>query len=52
MLNSDGSFIYSHDDSENFVDQFSYRLSDGECVGAVYTVTITIDPVDDKPPID
>jgi gliding motility-associated-like protein len=51
VLNSDGSFIYSHDDSENFVDQFSYRLSDGECAGAVYTVTITIDPVDDKPPI-
>ena len=51
VLNSDGSFIYSHDDSENFVDQFSYRLSDGECLGAVYTVTITIDPVDDKPPI-
>ena len=51
VLNSDGSFIYSHDDSENFEDQFSYRLSDGECMGAVYTVTITVDPVDDKPPI-
>jgi len=51
VLNSDGSFIYTHDDSENFVDQFSYRLSDGECTGSVYTVTITVDPVDDKPPI-
>ena len=51
VLNSDGSFIYSHDDSENFEDQFSYRLSDGECMGAVYTVTIIVDPVDDKPPI-
>ena len=37
-LNQDGSFIYTHDDSENFEDQFSYRLSDGECNGAVYTV--------------
>ena len=50
-LNDDGSFIYSHDDSENFVDQFSYRLSDGECNGAVYTVTINIDSVDDVPPV-
>ena len=36
-LGSDGSFIYTHDDSENFEDQFSYRLSDGECNGSVYT---------------
>ena len=51
VLNSDGSIIYTHDDSEIFEDQCSYRLSDGECTGSVYTVTITVDPVDDKPPI-
>ncbi len=50
-LNPDGSFIYSHDDSENFTDMFSYRLSDGECTGGVYVVNINIEPVDDKPPI-
>ena len=50
-LDSDGSFEYTHDDSENFVDQFSYRLSDGECNGAVYIVDIIVTPVDDKPPI-
>ena len=50
-LNSDGSFVYTHDDSENFTDQFSYRLSDGECSGAVYTVTLSVDSVDDKPPL-
>ena len=50
-LNSDGSFIYTHDDSENFSDQFSYRLSDGECSGAVYTVILSVDSVDDKPPV-
>ena len=50
-LNSDGLFIYTHDDSENFEDLFSYRLSDGECTGAVYTVTLAVDSVDDKPPV-
>ena len=50
-LNSDGSFTYTHDDSENFEDQFSYRLSDGECSGAVYTVILAVDSVDDKPPL-
>ena len=50
-LNQDGSFIYTHDDSENFEDQFSYRLSDGECNGAVYTVILGIDSVSDVPPI-
>ena len=50
-LGSDGSFIYTHDDSENFEDQFSYRLSDGECNGSVYTVILPLHPVADKPPV-
>lgn len=50
VLNDDGSFIYTHDDSENFEDQFSYRLSDGECIGNVYTVILGIDSVSDSPP--
>ena len=32
VLNSDGSFDYSHDDSENFIDEFTYLLNDGESV--------------------
>lgn len=50
-LETDGSFIYTHDDSENFQDEFSYRLSDGECTGSVYIVIINIDSVADKRPI-
>ena len=50
-LNPDGSFTYTHNDAEEFVDQFSYRLSDGECTGAVYTVIINVDSVSDKPPV-
>ena len=52
MLNSDGSFDYTHDDSENFIDEFTYLLNDGECsVWDTVTVTIRIDPVPDTPPV-
>ena len=50
VLNSDGSFDYSHDDSENFEDKFKYLLNDGECdTWDTVTVTIRIDPVPDTP---
>ena len=52
VLNSDGSFDYTHDDSENFEDQFTYLLNDGECsTWDTVTVTIRIDPVPDTPPV-
>ena len=52
VLNSDGSFDYTHDDSENFIDEFKYLLNDGECsVWDTVTVTIRIDPVPDTPPV-
>ena len=52
VLNSDGSFDYTHDDSENFIDEFTYLLNDGECnVWDTVTVTIRIDPVPDTPPV-
>ena len=52
VLNSDGSFDYSHDDSENFEDKFKYLLNDGECdTWDTVTVTIRIDPVPDTPPV-
>ena len=49
VLNSDGSFDYTHDDSENFEDKFTYLLNDGECsTWDTVTVTIRIDPVPDS----
>ena len=52
VLNSDGSFDYTHDDSENFIDEYTYLLNDGECsVWDTVTVTIRIDPVPDTPPV-
>ena len=52
VLNSDGSFDYTHDDSENFEDKFTYLLNDGECsTWDTVTVTIRIDPVPDTPPV-
>ena len=51
-LKSDGSFTYEHDDSENFIDEFKYLLSDGECpFPDTVTVTIRIEPVPDTPPV-
>ena len=50
VLNSDGSFDYSHDDSENFIDEFTYLLNDGECpTSDTVTVSIRITPVPDTP---
>ena len=52
VLNSDGSFEYTHDDSENFIDEYTYLLHDGECpTWDTVTVTIRIDPVPDTPPV-
>ena len=51
VLNPDGSFDYTHDHTENFLDEFSYTLSDGECEDAIYVATITIDSIPDVPPV-
>ena len=52
ILYADGSFDYSHDDSENFIDEFTYLLSDGECpVSDTVSVSIRITPVPDTPPV-
>ncbi|MEJ8566784.1 Ig-like domain-containing protein [Elongatibacter sediminis] len=48
LLNADGSFSYTHDDSDNFADSFQYEVCDSgtpsEC--DVGTVMITVDPGD------
>lgn len=52
ILNADGTFTYSHDGSENFTDQFSYRVLDSDGgVTSTATVTITIAPVNDNLPV-
>ncbi|HNM64751.1 MAG TPA: cadherin-like domain-containing protein, partial [Accumulibacter sp.] len=50
-LNADGSFGYTHDGSENFVDSFTYRLSDRDGQASETTVSIDITPVNDHSPI-
>ena len=51
-LNGDGSFTYNPDDDYNGADSFIYRADDGEDVGNLATVTITINPVNDAPVAD
>ncbi|MCB1800626.1 MAG: tandem-95 repeat protein [Gammaproteobacteria bacterium] len=51
-LNSDGTFSYTHDGSENFSDSFVYELLDADGgVSDTATVTITIAPVNDNDPV-
>ena len=49
-LNSDGTFSYTHDGTENFSDSFTYELLDADGgISGSGTVTITITPVNDAP---
>jgi VCBS repeat-containing protein len=50
-LNSDGTFSYTHDGSENFTDSFIYRVSDNDGQTSDATVSITITPVSDATPV-
>ncbi|GAA4369483.1 Ig-like domain-containing protein [Nocardioides caricicola] len=49
VLNSDGTFSYTHDGSDTGFDSFSYRADDGTSSSNVATVTITVIPVNDAP---
>ena len=51
-FNPDGSFIYTHDGSENTSDSFTYQANDGVNDSNVATVTITIYPINDAPVAD
>ena len=52
ILNSDGTFQYTHDGSENFSDSFVYELLDADGgVTDTATVSITITPVNDNDPV-
>ncbi|MFY0654491.1 MAG: VCBS domain-containing protein [Cyclobacteriaceae bacterium] len=52
IFNSDGTFFYVHDGSENHTDTFIYEISDGNGEVDQATVTITITPVNDPPVLD
>jgi LPXTG-motif cell wall-anchored protein len=42
VFNADGTFTYTHDDSENYEDSFTFKVNDGEADSDVATVTILI----------
>ncbi|MEX0941067.1 MAG: Ig-like domain-containing protein, partial [Pseudomonadales bacterium] len=50
-VQSDGTFSYTHDDTENFSDSFTYTVADAVGNTDTATVTITINPVNDNPPV-
>ena len=47
-LAADGTFSYTHDDSENLTDSFVYEISDSTAT-ATATVNITVTAVNDPP---
>ena len=50
-LNPDGTFSYTHDNSENFFDSFSYFITDGGGnISNIGNVSITVTPESDNPP--
>jgi len=50
-LNANGTFVYTHDDTETTTDSFTYTLNDqdGCATTGPYTVTININPINDCP---
>ena len=48
-LNSNGTFIYTHDGGETTSDSFTYRAHDPSDSSGVTTVDLTVTPVNDPP---
>ena len=48
---SSARFSYVHNGGETTSDSFTYKANDGTADSNVTTVTITIIPVDDAPPL-
>jgi len=44
VLNSDGSFIYTHDGSPQIIDSFTYTAKDASLASTAATVTIRVNP--------
>ena len=51
-LNADGTFVYEHNDTENFSDSFTYQIEDNDGQTDTATVTVTVNPKNDVPTID
>lgn len=49
MLNADGTFTYTHDNSESTSDSFTYRANDGADDSNIATVSISVSAVNDPP---
>ena len=54
VLNSDGTFTYIHDNSENYTDSFTFKVNDGLADSNIATVTIEINatlPAENAAPV-
>ena len=49
VWNTDNTFTYEHNGTENFTDSFTYIVTDGISDSAPATVTIDVTPVNDAP---
>ena len=52
VLNTDGTFSYTHDGSDTLTDSFSYRADDSNLTSEIGTVSIIINPDNDNAPTD
>ena len=52
VLNTDGTFNYTHDGSDTLTDSFTYKADDSDLTSEIGTVSITINPVNDNFPSD
>ena len=50
-LRPDGTFDYTHDGGNTTADSFTYQADDGDNLSNVATVSITINPINDRPVI-
>ena len=49
VFNTDGTYTYTHDGSENFEDSFTFTVNDSVLDSNTATVTLTITPLNDVP---
>ena len=52
VLETDGTFSYTHDGSDTLTDSFSFRADDSNLTSEIGTVSISINPVNDNNPTD
>ena len=52
VLDTDGTFSYTHDGSDTLTDSFTYRADDSNLTSEIGTVSIIINPDNDNTPTD